>query len=904
MLTPGTKIGVYEVIGLIGKGGMGEVYRARDTRLSRDVALKVLPEIFARDSQRMARFEREAKLLASLNHPNIAAIYGLEESGPIRALVMELVEGPTLAERILSGPVPLDETLPIARQVADAVEYAHDHNVIHRDLKPANIKVKADGVVKVLDFGLAKALADEPAAEDIGNSPTLSMAATRQGMILGTAAYMSPEQAKGKVVDRRADVWAFGAVLYEMLTGKQAFQGEDLTETLAAVVMKDPALDALPASTPPAIRTLLHRCLEKNLRRRLGHISEGRILIEDVLSGAVPTAAEAVPAVKKSRERLAWSVAAVLLIALLAAGAFTYFRPAPQAAEAVRFLVSPPDAWNFQRLVDPTGVSPVPMAVSTDGRRMAFVATATDGNALLWIRSFDTLAAQALAGTEGASSPFWSPDSRSLGFFAGGTLKKIDIAGGPPITLCDAPSSRGGSWSRDGIIVFNPANVVALQKVSAAGGTPTAATVLGQGENAHRRPFFLPDGRHFLYTASRANRELSIYVGSLDSADRKLLLAADSNNAVYSQGHLLFLRETTLMAQPFDPQRLELTGEAFPIAEQIQTSPTAPPNGFFSASENGVLAYQTGTGASGSQLAWFDRSGKQMGTLGDAAPYGDLELAVDGRRASVSIRVGSVARDIWLYNVERGLRTRFTFDPANEFASVWSPDGSRVIFNSIRKGTMDLYQKPSSGAGAEELLLEDKLSKFPLSWSPDGRSILFRSTGGPTADDLFILPLSADSSAGSLRGSGQAEQGRKPVPFMATQFGETSGQFSPDGRWIAYRSNESGRFEVYVAPFPGPGGKWQVSTAGGDLPRWRRDGSEIFFLSLDNRLMAAAVNGRGSDFQVGAVKPLFQTRAVLGLRYPYGVSPDGQRFLFNTQPEQSVSAPITVVLNWTASLPK
>jgi Tol biopolymer transport system component len=703
---------------------------------------------------------------------------------------------------------------------------------------------------------------------------------------------MSPEQAKGKTADRRADVWAFGAVLYELLSGKQAFQGDDVTEILAAVVRAEPDWSQLPEKTPPAIKNLVRRCLEKNLRRRLPHMGEARMVLEDVLSGAAQTSLPT-PAAPTPIRRLAipglvaWAAAAVAILAGLGLAAFTFLRPAPEA-RAVRFFVSPPDAWEFQRMVDPTGVSPIPMAISPDGLRMAFVATGTDGNSLLWVRSFDTLAAQELAGTEGASSPFWSPDSRSLGFFAGGKLKKIDVAGGPPITLCDAPSSRGGSWSRDGIIVFNPNNNVALQKVPAAGGTPGAATVLGQGENAHRRPFFLPDGRHFLYSAAAA-AGLSIYVGSLDSTDRKLLTAADANNAAYSQGHLLFLRETTLMAQPFDAQRLELTGEAFPIAEQIQRSSTTPPNGFFSASENGVLAYQTGTGAGGSQLAWFDRSGKQVGTLGDVAPYGDLELAPDGRRASVSILVGSGARDIWLYDLERGLRTRFTFDPANEWSSIWSPDGSRVVFNSIRKGVGDLYQKPSSGAGAEEMLFEDKLSKYPVSWSPDGRSILFRSIGGPAGDDLFILPLTGD---------------KKPVPFVNTQFREAFGQFSPDGRWVAYSSNESGRTEVYVAPFPGPGGKWQISTAGGDNPRWRRDGTELFFVSLDSKLMAAAVNGRGSDFQVGAVKPLFQTRAVVGLRYPYGVSLDGQRFLINTQPEQTSSAPITVVLNWTAGLRK
>jgi len=884
-LTTGTRLGTYEVVALIGAGGMGEVYRAHDTRLGRDVALKVLPEAFARDGQRMARFEREAKLLASLNHPNIAAIYGLEESGPIRALVMELVEGPTLAERVAGGAVPVEEALPIARQVADAVEYAHDNNVIHRDLKPANIKVKADGMVKVLDFGLAKAMSEEPSAADINNSPTLSMAATRQGVILGTAAYMSPEQAKGKTADRRADVWAFGVVLFELLTGRQAFQGDDVTEILAAVVMKEPALDALPAKTPPAIRNLVRRCLEKNLRRRLPHIGEARMTIEDVLSGATP--AEPVPAApRKSRERLLVVVAAALFVALVAAltlGALAYFRRAPAQALTMRFFVSLPDSW----ILPAAGLTTTaPLAVSPDGQRVAFLARSKDGRSLLWVRALNTLAAQSLAGTENALRPFWSPDSRFLGFFAGGKLKKIDISGGPPITLCDVPDGFGGAWSRDGVIVFVPTVASPVQKVSASGGVPTAATTLGEGESGHRMPFFLPDGRHFLYRAVTATGGSGgpIYVASLDLAQRKMLLNADSSNVLYTQGHLIFLRETTLMAQPFDAERLELTGEVFPIAEQIQTQGN-PLAGVFSASENGVLAYQTGAAGAGSQLGWFDRTGKPMGVLGGTALYSDLDLSPDGKRASVNIQE-SGNRDIWIHDVARGLRTRFTFDPAEELMSLWSPDGSRVVFNSRRKGHLDLYQKPSSGAGPEELLLEDNRDKYPVSWSSDGQFILYGSTGGPTSSDLFALPLSGD---------------RKPSPFLQTQFNEGAGQFSPDGRWVAYSSNASGRMEIYVAPFPGPGGKWQISTAGGLYPRWRQDGTELFYLALDNKLMAAAVNGKGPSFEIGAVKPLFETRTA-GIRYPYDVSADGQRFLINTAPEQAVSAPFTVVLNWTAGL--
>jgi Tol biopolymer transport system component/tRNA A-37 threonylcarbamoyl transferase component Bud32 len=898
-LAPGSKLGQYETVALIGAGGMGEVYQARDTKLGRDVAIKVLPEQFAREPERLARFQREAKLLAALNHPNIATIHGLEQSGDTHYLVMELVPGQTLAERILSGAIPVDEALPIARQVADAVEYAHDKNVIHRDLKPANIKVTGEGMVKVLDFGLAKAMSEDPTDTDMSNSPTLSMAATRQGVILGTAAYMSPEQAKGKTVDRRTDIWAFGAVLYEMLTGKQAFQGGDVTEVLAAVVMKEPALDALPAKTPAAIRTLVRRCLEKNLKRRLVHIGEARIVLEDVLSGVAT--AEAVPAAR-GRRALGWigaAVATALLLAL-AAVSFVHFRETPAEVPVLRATVLPPENTTLD-FVSSLGLP----AVSPDGRRLAFSAGPVGGTNQLYIRPLEALTAQPLAGTEGATFPFWSPDSRFVGFFAGGKLKKIDASGGPAITLADAPAGRGGSWSRDGVIVFGPLNSGPLQRVSASGGAASPATTqdTASSEGNHRMPWFLPDGQHFLYAVAgvgglggATSASVTIRIGSLMGTERDPLegkiVAETNSHAIYSQGYLLFVREDALMAQPFDAQRMETTGEAVPVAEQIQRALGSGNAGVFSASESGLLAFQEGAGAGGgNRLTWFDRTGKQISVLGAPAAYGDLELSPDGQRASVSIpdQAGR-ARDIWVYDVARSLRTRFTFAPADELSSIWSPDGSRLIFNSRRKGHQDLYQKAASGAGVEEVLFEDNLDKTPRSWSPDGRSILYTSTGGAIGSDLFVVPLSGD---------------RKPVPFVATQFTELYGQFSPAGRWIAYTSNESGRGEVYVAPFPGPGGKWQVSIGGGNWPRWRPDGTEIFYVAPDTSLMVAAVNGKGASFEVGAVRSLFETRAMTGLRYPYDVSADGQRFLINTLRDQTTTfAPITVVLNWTAGLKK
>ncbi len=897
-LAAGTRLGPYEILAALGAGGMGEVYRARDTKLGRDVAIKILPELFAADPERVARFTREAKTLAALNHPHIAQIHGLEDAQGISALVMELVEGPTLADRIALGPMPMDEALPIAKQIAEALEAAHELGIIHRDLKPANIKVREDGTVKVLDFGLAKAL--DPAASGVEaaaltQSPTITSPAamTQRGVILGTAAYMAPEQAKGRAVDKRADIWAFGCVLYEMLTGQRAFPGEDVFDTLSAVGKSDPAWNTLPPATPPAIRRLLRRCLEKDRKRRLNSIADARLEIDDALTAPAEstTAAAASSSHGVRRERLAWS-AAVAALAVVAAGALGRGASlnrgsTPADTRAMRFALTPPDGWSLPLGSAPDGGAIAPLAVSPDGRHVAFVARNREGKDLLWVRSFDALAARALTGTDDAAEPFWSPDSRVLGFFAQGKLKKIDVSGGAPVALCDEPRQRGGAWGGDGVIVF--ARLASgLQKVSASGGVPTAATALETGETGHWRPTFLPDGRHFLY---RSQPTGAVYVASLDSTERTRIIEwIDSSNVRYAQGHLLFLRETTLVAQPFDPDRRVVTGEAFPVAEQIHTDSSQPFFAHFSASANGVLAYQTGASTTNSQLVWVDRTGQQTAVLGEPGDYGDVQLSPDGTRAAVSVRdPGRRTTDIWVFDVARGLRTRFTFDPANDVAPIWSPDGSRMVFGSDRKGPRDLYEKASSGAGAEQLVLGDSATKTAFSWSPDGRFISYSTAGTASGgDDVWVWPLGGE---------------RKPFPVVQTPAGETYGTFSPDGRWIAYQSSESGRNEVYVVPFPGPGGKWQVSTAGGSYPKWRRDdGKELCYFAPDNTLMAATVTGDGSGFEAGAVQSLFQARVRRGNRLAYDVSADGQRFLVNTLPPDTDAPPFTVVLNWTAGL--
>jgi eukaryotic-like serine/threonine-protein kinase len=895
VLTAGRRVGPYDIVAPLGAGAMGEVYRAHDTTLNRDVALKVLPELFAVDADRLARFTREAQVLASLNHPNIATIYGLEESNGTQALVLELVEGPTLGDRIARGPLALDEALTIARQIADALEAAHEKGIIHRDLKPANIKIAVNGDVKVLDFGLAKVWDGAPQS-DLAASPRLTATDIGGRTILGTPAYMSPEQARGQSLDRRTDIWSFGCVLYEILTGRQALAGETVSDTIAAILGGEPEWTALPDTTPVTVRQLLQRCFEKDPRHRLRDIGDARIELDDALVGRATGATVARPA---RRERVAWiALALVTVAAALALGSVLYLRRAPADTRAYRSSILPPTGVSLSAEVPPSAR----FALSPDGQRLAFAGGETSGVTKLWVQSLDGIVAQPLPGTEGASVPFWSPDNRFIGFFSETKVKKIDAAGGLPVTLADNDVSQAGAtWNRDGVILFASFESGSpIRRVSASGGAPSPATTLNADnrETRHYFPFFLPDGRHFLYLAvgSKSAGPLSpngIYVTALDSNERKLLVPGGSN-AMYAEGYLLFLREQTLMAQPFDVERLELAGEAVPIAEHVSTGSSVGVASGFTVSETGALAYQTGSaemgGVASTQLVWFDRSGRQIGVLGDRERSGDVGLAPDGRRVAVSIfDLAQRTRDIWLFDIARGLRTRFTFDPADEFNSVWSPDGSRIAFNARRKGHLDLYQKASSGAGAEEALLADNLDKYPLDWSPDGRFILLRVNAPRTGNDLWVLPLFGD---------------RKAFPFLQTPFNEGTGRFSPDGRWIVYGSNESGRNEVYVAPFPGAGGKWQVSAAGGSGPRWGRDGKEIFYLGLDNKLMAATVNGAGSAFEVGAMRGLFGTRAITNQRSMYDPSPDSQRFLVNTLADEDAAAPITLVVNWPALLKK
>ena len=866
----GSSVGHYEITAHLGSGGMGDVYQATDSKLHRSVAIKALPEAFALDSERAVRFEREARMLASLNHPHIAAIYGLEESENRKFLVMELVSGETLAERIARGPIPLDEALILAAQIAEALEAAHEKGVIHRDLKPANIKVTVEGQVKVLDFGLAKAFAAETGDSDLTTSPLLSTMAADGGRILGTAAYMSPEQAKGIKVDRRTDIFAFGAVFYEMLTGHQAFHGDAASEILASVLKVDPDWSRLPADTPVSVRRVLERSLRKDRNRRFQSAADVRIEIEEALAEPVGGRHQTPSRVaSQRRERLAWTLAGALLIAAVgfAIPAINHFRESPRVDLAETRL----------DIVTPTTSDPASFAISPDGRSLVYVASG-DGNLRLWLRPLSSAKAQPLAGTEGATRPFWSPDGKSVAFFATGKLKRLDIGGGLPQALADtlqgssSLNAQSGTWSPNGMILFNPGNGDVLLRVPAAGGEVVAATKDAPPQhNDHRFPQFLPDGRKFLFYAQ--GTEGGVYMGSLDSPDIKRLTLADTYALYVPTGWMLYMRQGTLTAQRFDPVQGELSGEPVTVAEPVTA-------GAFSVSPSGLIAYRLGPVSERRQLTWFDRTGRIVGTLGnpDDNQLRNPDLAPDGRRVAVD-RVVQGNSDLWIMDAAR--ITRLTFDSKNDTFPSWSPDGTRIAFLSNRKGVNDVYWKASDGAGSEELLHESPTAKTLSDYSPDGRWLLLAENGNL---DLTILPLQGD---------------RTPRLFLRTGFGKINNRFSPDGKWVSYQTDESGRYEIYVRSFPEPGGEWQISTGGGTGARWHPDGKELFYIAPDGTLMSVSITTQGTTLVPGTPRPLFQSPIALGplsnTRAQYDVAPDG-RFLINVTVDDP--APITVLQNW------
>jgi eukaryotic-like serine/threonine-protein kinase len=888
-LAPGDHLGPFEIAAPIGEGGMGKVYLAHDTNLKRDVAIKVLPDSVAHDAERLARFEREARLLAALNHPNIAHIHGLEKHDGTMALVMELVEGPTLADRIAQGPMSVDEALPIARQITQALAAAHDQGIIHRDLKPANVKIREDGTVKVLDFGLAKALdrADALASASPSMSPTItSPAMTQAGLILGTAAYMSPEQARGRTVDRRADIWAFGVVLYEMVTGTRLFEGEDLTETLASVVKEQPDLSAVPAP----LRRLLGRCLEKDPRKRLRDIGD----VWELLSEDAPVAATHMA----RPSRWAWIVAAAAAVVALAALAFVYLRPAPP----------PPAVYEFTMALPPN-MTAHSYSLSPDGLQVALALASSPGEpGQLWVRALNTDRPRALPDTEDARYPFWSPDGHYIAFFAQGKLKKIAVSGGPAQTLCNADSGRGGTWNANGVILFAPGPFAQIQRVAEGGGTPvdvTKARTSGT-QPARRFPSFLPDGRHFLYTDSAADPgSVGIYLASIDGGEPRRLLPDDSNAAYAAgpgAGAILFARESTLMAQPFDPDRLALTGDVFPVSGDLGGTAN---RGFFSFSTDaaGSLLHLRGANqnvAPVRQLAWVDRSGQVLETLGRPERIGDLALSPDGTRAALGIfESAGTSEDLWVLDLARGVKSKLTTAGTASHFPVWSPDGTQIAYSAERSGAAGLYVADAGGAQGEKLLLPPTVNALALDdWSGDGRFLLYETQNPRTGFDLLAFSL---------------EQGAKPAGYLTTEFNERAAQFSPDGRWVAYGSNESTHQEIYVRPFPAADRKVPISTNGGLWPRWSHDGHDLYYLknAPDSALMVVSVGG-GATITPGPPRVLFKISGVSGPGTAplYVPARDGRRFLMasavdeNGTPGGAPAAADTLVFisNWRAKV--
>lgn len=897
-LALGNKLGPYEIAAPLGAGGMGEVYRARDSKLGRDVAIKVLPEAFAQEATRMARFEREAKLLAALNHPNIASIYGLEESNGTRALVMELVEGPTLAERIKQGPLALEEALPIAKQVAEALEYAHERGIIHRDLKPLNVKLTRDGQVKLLDFGLAKALEGENIEEDLQTSPTLTAAATRAGVMLGTAAYMAPEQARGKHVDRRADIWAFGCILYEMLAGRSAFEGETTSDILACVIRAEPDWNLLPESIPVRIRELLRRCLEKDPKQRLQAIGEARIVLERAIAGTAEEnfVSEATRPQPLWSHALPWAVA-VVAIGLALGSSVLYWRArqprAPQVISASLLLPEP-----LAGVFSPNPGSP--FALSRDGTRFVFVAAATGQPPQLYVREIDQQTATSIPGTENATQPFLSPDGEWIGFFADGKLRKVSRSGGPVSTLCDAPIPHGASWASDDTIVFAPNLGSGLMRVSSSGGAPQALTApdAKRQELSHRWPQVLPGNNNVLFTIQTTTQasydDARIAELSLKTGKWRTLLEGGSYAHYVPSGHIVYAHAGALLAVPFDLSSLQVGGSPVPVQQGVVTTLATSGGAEYDVADSGLLVYVPGnTRPPQRTLVWVDRQGIGKELPAPANSYVTPRISPDGKLLAVQI-FSAGSEDLWIYDFGRNTLMRLTFGGGGggSAAPLWTPDGRKVLYRS-RVPTLSFRLKPADGSGPEETLFGKELEDpgaTPLAVSPDGKTLLFDRRNLTGAVGIYAI---------SLDGSGRVQ------PFLQSAFSQMLAQFSPDGHWVVYQSNESGRDEIYVQPYPRPGGKWLISTEGGLYPVWGHNGREIFYRSGD-KMMVAAVETQPT-FKAGTPRMLFRNGdyligGFLGLGN-YDVAPDGQRFLMIKEKEAPASSKeLSIVLHWTDEL--
>jgi Tol biopolymer transport system component len=879
----GKQLGHYYLLSLVGAGGMGEVYAARDTRLGRKVAVKLLPASLSQDADRLRRFEQESRAIGMLNHPNILTVHDVGTHEGASYIVSELLEGETLREQMKDGAIAPRRAVDYALQITRGLAAAHERGIMHRDLKPENLFITRDGRVKILDFGLAK-LAQPPFGRPDTSWTTGPGVATNPGRVMGTVGYMAPEQLRNEDVDHRADIFAFGVVLYEMLAGEPPFRAKSAAETISAILKQDaPELPAPISAYSPGLARVVWRCLEKRPEQRFQSASDLGFALEALTSSGLgpsgwlgATVTKPILRLRLNQNRIGWIMAGVFALASVLLAAAYFGRPAIKT-DAIRFLVPPPE--RADRAGDPV--------ISPDGRRLAFIAT-VEGKTLLWVRPMGSLAGQPLPGTEGANGPFWSPEGQSIGFFAQGKLKKIALSGDPPVTLGDAPANRGGTWSRNGVILFVPHQNAGVYRVAASGGPVTAVTALdvSRQQSSHLWPSFLPDGRNFLYlvTGQQAD-ETGIYLASLDGRKARRLLGAASNAVYGPPGFLLFARDGALLAQPFDAAGGRLTGEPLRLVDQIPVVFFG--KGFFSVSENGVLVHGSSMSGGSQQPSWFDRAGKPLGLVASAGAYFQVDLSRDAERLAVS-RPDRQTRtnDIWLLDLALRNEARFTFDPGEDFFPVWSPDGNRIVWISILEGAFSLYQKASFGAGQPELLLRSGRQKHPTSWSGNGRFILYQENDPKTKWDVWILPLDGE---------------RKPFPWAQTQFNDTNGRFSPDSRWIAWTSDESGSNEVYVQAFQNAGGRWKISTKGGDHPRWRGDGKELFYIASDGKLMAAELKG-GAGFDAAEPKPLFDVRSLRAVGGNYAVVDEGRKFLVVTTLENPNATPFTVVLNWTADL--
>jgi len=891
-LAPGTRLGPYEIVAPVGAGGMGEVYRARDTRLERTVAVKVLPSHLAASTEVRQRFEREAKTISSLSHPHICALYDVGNQDGVEFLVMEYLEGEPLSDRLAKGPLAFDSVLRYGLEIADALDKAHRQGIVHRDLKPGNVMLTKSGV-KLLDFGLAKAVA--PSAARSGASltalPTEARGSnlTEEGTILGTFQYMAPEQLEGRDADARTDIFAFGAVLYEMATGKKAFSGRSQASLISSIMGSEPpAVSTVAPMTPAAFDRVVRTCLAKDPDDRWQTAHDIGVQLKWIQEGGSAVGLPApVIARRKGRERIAWVLAVLATAGLIGLAARDWRRSSARAPVA-RFSVLAPVKTMF---TPPGELSSAQMALSPDGRTLAFVANASGGRPLLWLRPLDSFDAVPLAGTEDALHPFWSPDGRAIGFFTPTSLKRVEASGGTPQRLCDAVAGRGGSWSREGVIVFAHSSPTPLFRVPDTGGESQPATDFdaARGDDRHRYPSFLPDGKRFLFwSRSSKPQHTGIYVASLDSRKARLIVKSDAMGG-YAAGYLLTVQQGMLVAYPFDEESAQVRGNPVRVAEGVLTG-NPPGYAPFSVTDT-TMAYSA-PWAKSRQLSWFDRSGRRLGTVGEPADYSTPRLSPDEKRIAVAIREeGKTNTDIWIFDSIRTTWSRLTFDPAAERAPLWSPDASRIVFTSASRGILDLYEKPASGSGEPRIAVSSLSDKFPTDWTRDGRFLVYHAFGGGSSTwDIWAAPT----------------DGGKPLELFASKFTEAHGRVSPDGRWIAYASDESGRFEIYVTQFPQRRGRWQISTAGGSQPWWRGDGKELFYLGPEQTLMSVPVRP-GDAFEAAVPTGLFRANfpTLVPAFWPnYCATADGQRFLVSELVPEAVVSPINVVLNWTAGLKK